>query len=215
MSPSEIFTSIAAGVPLTVLISVSAFAFGALLAVPGALALEARSRWLRYPVRAVVDLVRSVPILVWLFILYFGVSIGRFHFAPLPAAVLVLGIVAAAYLSEVCRTALAAVPDGQREAARSLGLGPIDRFRFVVAPQMVRVALPSAATFALTLLKDSSIPSVIGVTEIAYFTTQANRTAGAGLDAYLVAVLLYLVLSIPVAVAARGAERALRKRVRP
>jgi len=211
----QIIASIAAGIPLTVLVSVSAFAFGAVLAVPGALALEARNPLVRIPVRVVVDLVRSVPILVWLFILYFGVSIGTFHFAPLPAAVLVLGVVAAAYLSEVFRTALAAVPVGQGEAARSLGLTPVDRFRFVVAPQMVRVALPSAATFALTLLKDSSIPSVIGVTEIAYFTTQANRTAGAGLDAYLVAVVCYLLLSIPVAIAARSAEHALRKQVQP
>ena len=206
---------IAAGIPLTILVSVTAFVFGVALAVPGSIALGSRNPLLRIPVRIAVDLVRSVPILVWLFILYFGVSLGTFHFAPLPAAVLVLGVVAAAYLAEVFRTALAAVPDGQSEAARSLGLSRLDRFRFVVAPQMVRVALPSATTFALTLLKDSSIPSVIGVTEIAYFTTQANRTAGAGLDAYLVAVVCYLVLSIPVAIIARGSEHALRQRVQP
>lgn len=214
MTLIEIITSIAAGIPLTILISVGSFALGLVLAVPGALALGSPRVLLRVPVRLVVDLVRSVPILVWLFMLYFGVSVGTFHFAPLPAAVLVLAIVAAAYLSEVFRTALAAVPGGQNEAARSLGLSGLDRFRFVIAPQMLRVALPSATTFALTLLKDSSIPSVIGVSEIAYFTTQANRTAGAGLDAYLVAVAYYLLLSIPVAILGRWAERSLQKQVR-
>ncbi|MHC9043308.1 amino acid ABC transporter permease [Microbacterium saperdae] len=213
MNLPDVIIAIAAGIPLTVLVACCAFVVGAVLALPLAFALRSPRRLVSWPVRALVDLLRSVPILVWLFILYFGVSIDRFHFDPLPAAVLALGVVAASYLAEVYRTALESVAAGQDEAARSLGLSRVDRFRFVVAPQAFRVALPSISTFSLTLLKDSSIPSVIGVTEIAFQTTAISRTAGSGLTGYVVAVALYLLLSLPVAFVARRADRQLRAQV--
>lgn len=202
----EILHALALGVPTTAGLFLTSFTLGVLLALPMTGALRSPRRWLRMPVRLVVDLLRGVPVLVWLFLLYFGVSVGSFQFSRWGAAVVVLGTVASGYLAEVFRTATNGVDHGQWEAGRALGLGRATVAGRLIAPQAARIAAPSTATFALTLLKDSAIPSVIGVTDIAYRTTAVARETGSSLTAYSAAVVLYIALSVPVAVAARRLE---------
>ncbi|AXG80869.1 amino acid ABC transporter permease [Streptomyces paludis] len=209
----DLFTAIVRGVPLTLGITAASFTLGALLALPLAAGLRARHRAARIPVRLVVDVVRGIPILVWLFLLYFGLSVGAFRLDAVQAAVLTLGGVSAAYLAETYRGAVAAVDRGQWEASRALALPRAAAFATVIAPQAARIALPTATTFALTLLKDSSIPSVIGVTEVAFRTVEQARSTGQGLPAYGVAVALYIVISVPVALLSRYLDHRLRKKV--
>jgi ABC-type amino acid transport system permease subunit len=127
--------------------------------------------------------------------------------------VLTLGGVSAAYLAETYRSAVAAVDRGQREASRALAMPRRAAFAAVIAPQAARIALPTVTTFALTLLKDSSIPSVIGVTEIAFLTVEQSRSTGQGLPAYGVAVALYVLISVPVALLSRYLDHRLRTKV--
>lgn len=209
----DLLLAVARGIPLTLGVTAASFALAAVGGVPLALALQARSRLVRLPVRAVVDLVRGIPILVWLFLLYFGLSVGGFRLDNLQAAILTLGGVSAAYLAEVYRGAVASIDPGQFEAARALALSRAEMFRYVIAPQALRVALPSATTFGLTLLKDSSIPSVIGVTEISHFTLAEARATGAGLAAFTTAVVLYIVLSVPIALLSRYLDQRMRRKV--
>lgn len=200
---TELLTTIARGIPLTVGITVAAFTMAAALAVPLVIGLRSPLVLVRLPVRAVVDLVRGIPILVWLFILYFGLTIGGRALGNVQAAILTLGLVSAAYLAEVYRGAIESIDPGQWEASRAVGLTRIDVAVRVIAPQAVRVAVPSATTFALTLLKDSSIPSVIGVTEISHHTLAVARSTGQGLTAFGAAVILYIALSVPVGLLSR------------
>ncbi|WP_022867634.1 amino acid ABC transporter permease [Schaalia vaccimaxillae] len=211
---SEILLAIAQGIPLTILVTVSAFALGVLCAAPLILAQRTPSKILTWLARGVIDILRGVPVLVWLFLLYFGITIGDFVFDPLPAAIIALGLTSGAHLAETGRTALEAVPRHQWESARALGLSRSATFWLVLVPQAVKIALPSATSFALVLLKDSSIPSVIGVTEISFQTTRVARETGVPLNAYVAAVVCYLALSLPLAFLSRRSAPARRQEVR-
>ncbi|HMR50553.1 MAG TPA: amino acid ABC transporter permease [Arachnia sp.] len=199
----EILVAIAKGLPLTILVTLAALAIGLVLGLLLALAMRSRPAIVRLPARGVVNVVRAVPVLMWLFLLYFGVTIGTFTFDPLTAAIIVLGTTTAAYLAEAYRTAFDAVDRGQFEAARAIGLTRGQELFHVILPQVFRVAIPAMSTFALTLLKDSSIPSVIGVMEISHYTTAVARSTGEGLTAYTAAAVFYLVLSVALGLAGR------------
>lgn len=209
----QTFLTVAQGIPLTIGVTAASLVLGALVAVPLAIGLESRNGWIRRPVRGAVDVVRAVPILVWLFIVYFGIQINGAAMDELQAAILTLAAVAAAYLAEVYRASVAAVPRGQWDAAEAVGLGRFGTLVSIIAPQAVSVALPSTTTFALTLLKDSSIPSVIGVTEVSFRTVAEVREQGEGLVPFCAALIIYIGLSIPVAIASRGLDHTLRRKV--
>lgn len=206
----EILAAIAKGLPLTILVTLAALAIGLVLGLLLALGMRSHTAALRLPVRWVVNLVRAVPVLMWLFLLYFGVTIGTFTFDPLSAAIIVLGITTAAYLAEAYRTAFEAVDRGQFEAARAIGLSRPQELFFVILPQVLRIAIPAMSTFALTLIKDSSIPSVIGVMEISHYTTAVARSTGESLTAYTAAAVFYLVLSVALGLAARALTERLK-----
>jgi polar amino acid transport system permease protein len=205
--------AVLAGVPLTLLVTVASFGLGAAIAVP--LTLLRMSPWGpgRFLARAFTDLARGLPPVVWLFIIYFGVSIGTFQFNALSAAILGLGLVSAAYLSEIYRSGVLSLQEGQWEASAALGVGSLDTVARVVAPQAVRVAVPAATGYAISLLKDSAVASTIGVAEIAFVTTQDARSNAGGLTVYLFAAAVYVALCIPVAVAARYVGETLQRKV--
>lgn len=132
---AEILIDIARGIPTTILVTVTAFLIGFFVGIPLAVALRSPSAFLRLPIRGLVNIVRAVPILMWLFLLYFGVAIGAFHFNPFSAAVIVLGITTASYFAEVYRTAFDSIDHGQFEASRSLGLGRFHELVYVTFPK--------------------------------------------------------------------------------
>jgi polar amino acid transport system permease protein len=199
------------GIPLTITVTIGAFAFGVIFGVPLMFAKRSRFGLLRHPATFVIDLLRSVPQLVWIFIVFYGLAQVGLKLTAVPAAILALGIYSAAYMAEIYRSGLIAVPKGQWEAGGSLGMSQSFVFRRVVAPQAVVVALPSALTFLIGLIKDSSLASIIGVTEIAF---QANIVAtndtSQALTIYVWAALIYLVISVAAAAGVRVLEARMR-----
>lgn len=152
-----------------------------------------------------VEVVRGTPVLLQLFVLYYGLS----AFVKLPAllaAILGLGLNYAAYESEIYRSALQAVPRMQLEAARTLGLGEWQVFRLVRAPQALRLALAPMTNDFVALLKDSSLVSVITVVELTKQTAIYATNAGSWLVPGLVCAALYLALSLPLSRLARRLE---------
>lgn len=198
------------GVPMTLAVTAGALALGAVLALPVTL-LVTRSRWgsVRAVSRLVVDLIRGVPPIVWIFLLYYGLATDVVRLEPVTASILGLGLISSAYLAEVYRAGLLSVDAGQWAAARALGLSEPRLFVDVIAPQALRVAVPPAATFALNLLKDSAIASVLGVTDVAYQANHEAQLASDSLTLYLLAGALYIVLGLPLAVVSRGLDRRL------
>lgn len=207
------FEAVLLGVPLTLLVTAAAFAIGAVGAVP--LTLLQMSPWKpgRILARVIIDVVRGLPPVVWLFIIYFGITIGTFQFNAVSAAIVGLGVVSAAYLSEIYRSGVLSLQEGQWEASAALGVGGVDTVTRVVAPQAIRVAVPAATGYAISLIKDSSVASTIGVAEIAFLTTQDARSNDGGLTVYLLAAAVYVVLCVPVAVASRVVGEKLQRKV--
>lgn len=209
----DVLQAVLVGVPMTLLVTVLAFALGAVLALPIVAARRSRLAPVRWLGRAVVDVLRGIPPIVWLFLIFFGLGRDLLRLEPVEAGVLGLGIISAAYLAEIYRGGLSAVHAGQWEAANALGMGRRDLMTRIVAPQAFRVALPAATTYAISLLKDSTVVSAIGVSEILFEATRTARSSGSGLTPFFIAAGIYIVLSAPLAWLSRGLDARLRARV--
>jgi polar amino acid transport system substrate-binding protein len=162
------------------------------------------------PVRAAltawVELVRGTPLLLQLFVLYFGLA-NVVQLPAIVAAVLALGLNYSAYESEIYRGALEAVPVGQLDAARALGLSDWQALRLVRGPQALRLALAPMTNDFVALLKDSSLVSVVTVVELTKQTSIFAANIGSWLVPGLLCAAMYLVLSLPLARMARRLER--------
>jgi polar amino acid transport system substrate-binding protein len=202
----------AAGVTL----EISLFAF--LLAVPVGLVLAiARvygGRITSALARIYIEVFRGTPVLLQLFVLYYGLA-PYYSFSPVTAAVLGLGLNYGAYEAEVYRGALLAIPRGQTEAAKALGMAPTQTLRHVLLPQALRLALPPMTNDFVSLLKDSSLVSVITVIELTKRMTIAAVDMRGWLVPGLACAAFYLALSFPLSELARRLERRLSRDQRP
>lgn len=198
---------------MTISITATSFVIGAVLGVPLMLARTSRIAPLRWFARAVIDILRGVPPVVWIFLLYFGLSYDLIRLEPFPAAVTALGLVSAAYLAEIYRGGMTSVHAGQWEASQALGINRFGTFSRVIAPQALRVSLPSASTYAIGLMKDSALASTIGVAEIVFRSMAVARASADAVTPFLIAGALYIVLSLPLAYLARTLETKLRGKV--
>jgi His/Glu/Gln/Arg/opine family amino acid ABC transporter permease subunit len=191
-----LFSSISAGLGITIVLTVVSFVAGALVGVPLALSRVSKFLPLRWLAIGIIDLCRGVPPLVWLLIIYYGIS-PILTLSPLPAALIGLSLISAAYLAENYRAGIENVSRGQREAAAALGLTPANQFWRVIAPQALNLALPPSASYAVSLLKDSAKASIIGVADI-IFVAQLEVSRGASaVFVFSVAAVLYLIVGIP------------------
>lgn len=209
----EALLAVLIGLPMTLVVTGAAFGIGLIGGIPLMLGLRSPLLPVRAATRLVVDIIRGVPTIVWLFLLYFGVSIGGARLDSLSAAIVGLGVIASAYLAEIYRGGFSTVARGQAEAAQALGLGRGTVFRRILAPQALRTSLPSITTFLLALLKDSSIASTIGVTEMVFAATTFARQnpTTAGLTPFFLAAGVYVLVSIPLAIVARRLDSRLTR----
>jgi polar amino acid transport system substrate-binding protein len=199
---------------VTLELSVLAF----LLAVPVGVALAVARVYGARPIagaaRLYIELFRGTPVLLQLFVLYYGLA-SVISLGPVQAAVLGLGLNYGAYEAEVYRGALLAIPRGQSEAARALGFGPAQTLLHVLLPQALRLALPPMTNDFVSLLKDSSLVSVITVIELTKRMTIAAVDMRGWLIPGLLCAALYLALSFPLSELARRLERRLARDQRP
>ena len=209
MSALDQLTTLVRGVPMTLAVTAGALAIGAVAGVPVMALTRARNVVVRGLSRLVVDLVRGVPPIVWIFILYYGLAEDVVRLSPLTASVVGLGLIASAYLAEVYRSGILSVDAGQWAAARALGMSERRLLLDVVVPQALRIAIPPAATFALNLLKDSAIASVVGVRDVTYHASREAQVSLDTLTIFALAGLLYLLLGLPLAVVSRRLDRRL------
>lgn len=207
------FGAVLSGVPSTLELSVGALAVGAVGGIPLVLGRRSRHLAVRSLCRAIIEVVRGIPPLVWLFLIFFGVGASFPQLNPLTAAIIGLGVISSAYLAEIYRSGLSAIHVGQWEAADALGLRSSSTLRAVIAPQVVRVAIPAAATYAVGLLKDTSVAYAIGVPEIMFHANERSTNTSSTIEPFLVAAAVYIALTIPVAWASRRLDSRLRRRV--
>ncbi|MCA0374336.1 MAG: ABC transporter substrate-binding protein/permease [Gemmatimonadetes bacterium] len=193
------------GALLTLAVSVAAMLLAVLLGSAIAAGRVYGAPPLRGALTLYVEVVRGTPVLLQLFVLYYGLS-GVVRLPALAAAILGLGLNYAAYESEIYRSSLLAIPRAQLEAARTLGLSEWQLFRLVRAPQAFRLALAPMTNDFVALLKDSSLVSVITVVELTKQTAIYATNVGSWLVPGLLCAALYLALSLPLARMARRLE---------
>lgn len=172
------------------------------------LMLGARSRL--EPVRllssGMIEIVRGSPLLVQLLIGYYIIAEALHVRYPMAAGVVLLGCFHAAYLAEIFRGAVESIGASQLEAARAVGFNRPQTYRFVVIPQALRRALPGTTGQLVSLLKDSSLLSVIGIEELVQKVKVMNAASYAPLEGYLPLAVAYLILTLPLARLARKLE---------
>jgi polar amino acid transport system permease protein len=204
---------IVSGIGYTILITLLALVFGGLIGLPLAAARRSRAAALRIAATAYLDVVRAIPPITWLFLIYFGLPQFQIYLEPIPAAVIGLSVISSGYMAEIYRAGLLSIHSGQWEAAHALGMSVTTRTLSVITPQAYRVCLTAVAVYTIGLLKDSALASTIGVQEITYNAGDAARSSHNGLLAFAIAGALYVLLSIPFAIAARRVDRVLRAKL--
>lgn len=212
----DAFLAVLRGLPMSLLLTVSSFVIGGIIAIPLALGLRSKIAPLRWLLRFIVDLVRGVPILVWIFLAFHGsakiLSDSPYNMENWAAAIIALSVVASAYLAEIYRGGIQSVPTGQTEAAHALGVKPTPAFLKIVAPQAFKISLPAIATFLIGLFKDTSIASIIVVQDIVWHAqTYARQNPESGIWPYAFAGAIYVVVSVPVAMWTRRVDRRLQE----
>lgn len=198
------------GALTTLGLTAAAFVVAVLLGFCLALMRLSRSRALRLIASVYLEILRNVPILTQLFILYFGLTYVGITLPAIGAAIIGFGLNGAAILSEVFRASIRTIDRGQSEAAFSIGMTRALALRLVVLPQAFKVAIPGMANFAIGLLKDTSLASAAAVPELTFKARMlVSETYQTNLIYFLLAVI-YLALSLTLSCWAARTERRLK-----
>ncbi len=198
------------GVPMTLLISLLGMALAVVLGLIIALLNLYATRPLAWLARLYVELFRGTPLLIQLYLIFYGLPNIGIRLSPLAAAVIGLGLNYGAYEAENYRAGILAIPRGQMEAALSLGLTRLQALRHVIVPQALRLVIPPVTNDFIALFKDSSIVSVITMVELTKVYGQLAATYYDYIGAGVIAALLYLLLGLPFVRLARWAERRMK-----
>lgn len=209
----DIFLAILEGVGLTLWITGASLVIGGVVALILVAGTRSRFALLRGIVTGYIGIVRVIPPITWLFLIYFGLPQFALRLSTTEAAVIGFSVIASAFMAEIYRSGLLSIPAGQREAAHALGLPTMTTVQHIITPQAFRVALPAIATYAIGLLKDSALASQIGAHEITYFAQQQAKQTHQGVLAFVIAGVLYIVISLIVAVISRRVDLALRRKI--
>ena len=191
---SNFFSYIVQGTAITVGVTLVALPFGLVLGLLMALIHTYGGKLLNRIAAIYSLLLRGVPPIVLLFILYFILSGKLINLSPFWAGSLSLGVVSSAYQMEILRGALLAVGGGQMTAARAIGMSRLQSIQFIILPQALRLAIPPWSNEASIVLKDSSLVYALGVPEILRRAQQLSATTQQPFLAYGTAALIYFIL---------------------
>jgi len=181
------------GVVRTLEISVLAILLSFPLGLVGALMRVADNRLARAIATAYVETVRNIPLLVVLYILFLVLPLYGIRINSLTAGVLGLAINSTAYTIEIVRSGFAAIPPGQYEAARSIGLHPLQVLGLVIVPQVFRIVLPTLGNQIVSVVLGSAQASIIGVGELTYQTQSIGSSTFRYFELFTIAALFYIV----------------------
>jgi polar amino acid transport system permease protein len=198
------------GIKFTLLLTVGGSVLGVVLALPLALIRASRSPlWLRFIATVWVEVFRGTPLLLQLFYVYFVLPEIGIKLTPSWAAILALGLNYSAYISEVLRAGIAAVPRSQWEAAETLRMSTLHTWRRIVLPQAARISLPAVGNYIIAMFKDTALAATISVTDLLYSGQIVAQETFQYLQIYTVVFVLYLIISYPASLGVRFLERRL------
>lgn len=205
------FDYVLLGVPTTIYVSLLSIVFASILALIGALGRLSSNPVANGAASLYVSIVRGTPLLVQLYLIYLGLprlraplialgvppDVAQLLVLPeIPTGILALSINYGAYMTEIFRAGIQSISHGQREAAQAIGMSPWQTMWRIVLPQAIRVILPDVGNQFIAMQKDSSLVSVFGVWEITYRANKISRTDSSYLEMFIVAALMYWILTI-------------------
>ncbi|CAA6676946.1 Unannotated [Lentimonas sp. CC19] len=200
---TTVMPSLIKGARITVLVTGISICFGVFIGLSMSLMKLSSRWWLRLPGVVYVDCVRGTPLLVQILIVYFGLPgliLGltgqRFPIDPILAGVIAFSLNSGAYVAEIFRAGIQSIDRGQMEAARSLGMGHVMAMRLIILPQAFRRIIPPLGNEFIVLLKDSSLLSVIGVSELLMAGKLYAARTFAPFPTYIGIALVYLVMTV-------------------
>jgi polar amino acid transport system permease protein len=209
-TPWDILRNLLFAAEWTVLLSLAGFVFGGFA---GGLLLAmrlARGRVPRTIARLYIEVFQGTPLLMQLFLVFFGLPLLGVDVQPWLAAGIGLTLSASAYLAEIWRGCVEAIPRGQWDAAASLGLRPAQQLRLVILPQALRIAVAPTVGFMVQLVKSTALTSIIGFSELVKTANVINNATFAPFTVYAMLAAIYFALCFPLTTAARVLERRLR-----
>ena len=205
----DIFRNLLLAVRWTVLLSLIAFIGGGLVGLTLLLARAAKWPGAEPIVSGYVQLFQGTPLLMQLFLAYFGLSLAGINVSAWFAAALALTLYTSAFLAEIWRGCVNAIPKGQWEAADSLALSFAEKMRYVVGPQALRIAVAPTVGFLVQVIKGTALASVIGFIELTKAGTMISNATFQPFKVYACVALMYFLLCWPISAWSKGLERKL------
>lgn len=191
----------------TIVLSLIAFVGGSVLGLGIALMRVSGLAVLRGIASGYIQLIQGTPLLILLFLSYFGLGIVGLKLVPLVAAGISLTLYAAAFLGEIWRGCIEAVPKTQWEASDCLGLNRVQQYAYVILPQATRIAIPPTVGFMVQIVKNTSLASVIGFVELARAGQIVNNSTFEPFAIFSCVAAIYFALCYPLSLASRYLER--------
>jgi polar amino acid transport system permease protein len=207
----DIFRNLLLAGRWTVLLSLIAFVGGGLVGLALLLARLAKLPGAQRGVAAYVQLFQGTPLLMQLFLAYFGLALFGINVSAWVAAAVALTLYASAFLAEIWRGCVNAIPKGQWEAADSLALNFGEKMRHVIGPQALRIAVAPTVGFLVQVIKGTALASVIGFIELTKAGTMITNATFKPFTVYACVALMYFALCWPISAYSRRIERKLRR----
>ena len=198
------------GVAVTLQISALVIAVGSIIGIFGGLGLLYGPLWLRGLLRGYVDLVRGLPLLVTIFIIFYVPPALDIEVGGFTAVVVALSLFAGAHISEIVRGAVSSVSRGQNDAAKALGLTFWPRIWYVILPQALPAIIPPWTNTAIEMVKGSSLAYLVSVSELLFQTYKVVGRTGAAMQLYIAAALLYFAINFALSRGGLWLERRIR-----
>lgn len=192
----QAFPALLVGLRLTIGLGFASILLSSLLGLAIALIRLYAPRPLQSVTITFIDVMRAMPLLVMLVLVYYALPFVGLTLAPFTAALWAISLVGSAYTAEIFRAGIEAIPKGQLEAAESLGLGYWDMMGYVVLPQAIRIVVPPLTNNSISLIKDTALASVVAMPELLKQATQQQAFA-ANPTPLIGAALLYVILLLP------------------
>lgn len=203
------------GLLLTIASSAMALVLSLIFGAVIVLARLSRNRLSVYSAMAFVEVMRDLPFMVVLFLIFYLLPAFGLHLPAFAVGVITLSLYAAAYFSEIMRGAIQSVPKGQMESARATGMSRMQTLRHVIVPQMMGYFLPAATNQAVTVVKESSMLSTITVTELTMVSQVIQGYTYSPIEVFVLVSILYWLMCTGVSRVGSRLEEKLRLRLRP
>ncbi|CAN5917344.1 amino acid ABC transporter permease [soil metagenome] len=207
----DIFRNLLLAARWTVLLSLIAFVGGGLVGLALLIARIAKLRGAEPLVGVYVQLFQGTPLLMQLFLAYFGLGLMGINVSPWVAAAMALTLYTSAFLTEIWRGCVAAVHKGQWEASSALALSLREQLRYVIGPQALRVAVPPTVGFLVQVIKGTALASVIGFIELTKAGTMITNATFRPFTVYACLALMYFALCYPISAWSKSLERKLHR----